>query len=74
MACLATWLAAALDCIMLAIRQERRVGRSRLREGESLMILNLLAMQVALITPILIHPSFLMQELTGILIQVPLAI
>ena len=43
-------------------------------EGESLKILNLLAMQVALITPIPIHLSFLMQELTGILIQVPLAI
>ena len=36
-------------------------------------LLNLLAMQVLLTTPIPIHPSSQMQELTGSLIQVPLA-
>ena len=34
-------------------------------------LLNLLAMQVLLTTPIPIHPSSQMQELTGSLIQVP---
>ena len=36
-------------------------------------LLNLLAMQVLLTTPIPIHPSSQMQELTRSLIQVPLA-
>ena len=47
--------------------------RGKGRKGQKRNLLNLLAMQVLLTTPIPIHPSSQMQELTGSLIQVPLA-
>ena len=53
--------------------EDQGPGTLLLKKQILLKRLNLLEMQVVLITPIPIHPSFLMQELTGTLIQVPLA-